>query len=305
VIAAAGWRWIFAACLPLAACALAATRALPCTPRTTEPLDTVSASTSAAVFALLVLSAQIAPMHPAFAAVLFGTAALAATALLRREKSKRRPLVPVDLLRIRSFRRSVLASVSCFAGQTAGLVALPFHLQHAFGQSALVTGVYVTAWPACVAVTAIASGWLTDRVSTRALCAVGGALLSAGLAGAGLWPASGPSLALVPWIGLCGVGFGLFQSPNNRNMFLSAPEHRSGAAGGVQGTARVSGQTIGASAAALFFALAPLGTAPRLAMAVAAALALIAGVTSLHRSRRGSPARWDDSAEAEGTDPRG
>ena len=104
VIAAASWRWIFVVSLPLAACALAATRALPRTPRTTEPLDAVSASTSAAVFALLVLSAQIAPTHPAFAAVPFGAGALAATALFRREKSKRRPLVPVDLLRIRSFR---------------------------------------------------------------------------------------------------------------------------------------------------------------------------------------------------------
>ena len=42
------------------------------------------------------------------------------------------------------------------------------------------------------------------------------------------------------------VGFGLFQTPNNRNMLLSAPRERSGAAGGMQATARLVGQTAGA-----------------------------------------------------------
>ena len=283
LIAVMDWHWLFVVGLPLAACALAATRALPQTPRTSAALDIVSVTANAALFVLLILSVQIAMKRPLLAVALFIAAVLAGTVLFRRESAKPLPLVPVDLLRVPSFRLSVVASVCCFAGQTAGLVALPFHLQGAFGQSVFNTGFYVTAWPACVAITALAAGWLSDRVSTAALCAAGGTLLSAGLAGVACWPETCSPLTLVPWIALCGVGFGLFQSPNNRNLFLSAPAHRSGTAGGMQGTARVAGQIIGASAAALFFSLNPPGMAPKFAMTFAATLALLAGLTSLCR----------------------
>ena len=88
---------------------------------------------------------------------------------------------------------------------------------------------------------------------------------------------------LVRAIALGGIGFGLFQSPNNRTMFLSAPEHRSGAAGGMQGTARVSGQTAGALATALLFTVLPTAMAPRACLAIGAALALGASLVSLWR----------------------
>jgi MFS transporter, DHA2 family, multidrug resistance protein len=46
---------------------------------------------------------------------------------------------------------------------------------------------------------------------------------------------------------LSGAVFGLFQSPNNRTMIAAAPRERSGGASGMLGTARLLGQTIGAS----------------------------------------------------------
>ena len=41
------------------------------------------------------------------------------------------PLIPLDLLRDGVVRVSVVASICCFAGQSAVMVALPFYLQHA------------------------------------------------------------------------------------------------------------------------------------------------------------------------------
>ncbi len=58
----------------------------------------------------------------------------------------------------------------------------------------------------------------------------------------------------MPLLVLCGLGFGLFQTPNNRTLFLAASPERSGAAGGMQGTARLSGQTAGAVLVTLLFA---------------------------------------------------
>ena len=54
---------------------------------------------------------------------------------------------------------------------------------------------------------------------------------------------------------LCGAGFGLFASPNNRLMMNAVPRERSGSAGGIIATARTLGQTMGAALVALIFGL--------------------------------------------------
>ncbi len=56
---------------------------------------------------------------------------------------------------------------------------------------------------------------------------------------------------------VCGLGFGFFNSPNNRAMIGSAPAHRSGGASGMVATARLLGQTTGAALVALCFEVAP------------------------------------------------
>jgi DHA2 family multidrug resistance protein-like MFS transporter len=193
------------------------------------------------------------------------------------------PLIPFDLLRTPSFRVSVIASVCCFAGQTTGLVALPFYLQHGLSQSPFMTGLYLTPWPLTVAVVAPFVGRLANFIPTAWLCAAGGVVLATGLMAASIVPLEGESWLLALFTALCGLGFGLFNVPNNRNMFLAAPEKRSAAAGGLQGTARLIGQTSGAVIMTLLFTLAPAEIAPRIGLAMGAALTLTAGLVSLRR----------------------
>ncbi len=291
ILSVGGWQALFAVNLPLALAALASTRALPVTPRMASGPGLVSMALNATAFALLILSAELVMRAPLLAAAVLFAGLFALTALVRRERGRPAPLIPLDLLRGRTFRLSVIASVCCFAGQGAGFLALPYLLQHGLGLSPMAAGLYVTLWPLSVAATAIVAGRLSDRLPTAWLCATGGACLAAGLAGAAVWPLDGRPGALAPFIMLSGLGFGLFQTPNNRNLFLSAPAGRSGAAGGMQGSARVTGQTLGAVAMTLLFSLAPLSSAPRIGLAAAAALALAAGLVSLVR---GAPATVGD-----------
>jgi DHA2 family multidrug resistance protein-like MFS transporter len=283
ILSAASWPWLFAVNLPLGLVVLAATRALPRLPGTARRLDLLSVLLNAGAFASLVGGAELLPSRPALSALLLATAALAMAALVRREMPREAPLIPLDLLRDGSFRVSVIASVCCFAGQTGAMVALPFYLQHGLGQSPLSTGLYMTPWPLTVAIAAPIVGRLANRVSTARLCAAGGVCLSIGLAAASRWPMHGAPLALVPITMLCGLGFGLFNVPNNRNMFLSAPAERSGAAGGLQGTARLVGQTAGAILMTLLFTQTSAEAAPRIGLAIGAALTLLAGLVSTLR----------------------
>ncbi|HEY8572488.1 MFS transporter [Phenylobacterium sp.] len=280
VLTLGDWRGLFAINLPIAALALLGSRTLPATPRAKTPPDAVSMSLSALMFAMLIVAAQTAMAAPPLAAMLLLIAVLALMALLRREAPKTAPMFPLDLLRSQSFRLSATASVFCFAAQTAGLVALPFLLQHQLHQTPIATALYFTVWPLSVAVSALLAGRLSDRAPTAWLCAMGAGALAAGLAACAV--ASHPAEVL-PGIAAAGLGFGLFQSPNNRNLFLSAPAERSGAAGGMQGTARVSGQTAGALIVALMLAQLGLDAALPAVFAAAALLGLAAAFASLFR----------------------
>lgn len=293
ILAASSWPWLFAVNLPVGAFVVAAALALPQPPGTGRKLDLMSAALNAAAFASLILGVDRAAGDPRLAAALLFASVVSFVALVRREMPRQAPLVPLDLLRSRPFRISVIASVLCFAGQMASYVALPFYLQHSLGQDALATGLLMTPWPLVVAVAGPVSGRLADRISNGLLCAAGGTLLALGLALAAIWPVHGSTWGslwpLVLLLMLSGLGFGMFQTPNNRNMLLSAPRERSGAAGGMQGTARLLGQTVGSVIMALLFTLASPAAAPRIGLAVGAVLALAAGLVSAMRIGRAVP----------------
>ncbi len=284
ILSLAPWPWLFAVNLPIGIGVLLAARALPAEKGTGQRTDPLAIALNAAAFALLVIGAERAPANAAMAIALFAGAAACAALLIRREASKTAPLVPLDLLRRPSFRISVIASVLCFSGQTAGLVALPFYLQHELGLTPLMTGLALTPWPLSVAFAGPLAGRLANRVPTAWLCLAGGTLLAAGLGTAALWPLHGQPWIIALGTMLCGLGFGLFNVPNNRNMFLSAPRARSGAAGGLQGLARLSGQTAGAVTMSVLFSLAAMSAAPRIGLALGAVLALAAGLTSVLRA---------------------
>jgi DHA2 family multidrug resistance protein-like MFS transporter len=281
ILSIAPWPALFAINLPVAIVGLAAARALPASHARGPAPSAVSMLLNAAAFGALIVAGESVISSPVLAVGLLVTGLVAMTRLIRREARTPSPLMPIDLLRSEPFRLSVMASILCFAAQSIGLLALPFLLLHDMHLTPLQAGAHLTVWPLSVAVAAVVAGRLADRISTAWLCAVGGAMLCAGLAGAAVWPLDGASNKLVPFLVLCGVGFGLFQSPNNRNLFLSAPAERSGAAGGMQGTARVTGQTMGSVTVALLFSVSMAG--PQIGLALAALLAMLAALVSLFR----------------------
>ena len=280
-----GWPWLFLLNLPVGVIALAASRALPAVAGRPMPLDLASITLNGGAFILLVLGAEVLPKWPVMAAVLLAAGALALSVLVRRERPKASPLIPLDLLQTRSFRLSVIASVCCFTGQAAGMLALPFYLQNDLGLPPVAAGLAMSPWPLAVAATSALAGRLSDRFPTAWLCALGGGVLALGLVLSAAWPVRSDPRLLMAFAAVAGVGFGLFQVPNNRNMFMAAPPERSGAAGGLQGTARLTGQTAGAVLMTMLFVVTSMASAPRIGLAIGGGFALLAGVVSLRRAQ--------------------
>src|SRR5690606_17587905 len=126
---------------------------------------------------------------PAWAALCLALAVIVGVALVRRETPKTNPFLPLDLLRAPAFANSLATSVLCFTGQTAGLIALPFFLQHDLHQPVAIAALTMSTWPLGVVATASVSARLAQRIPGAWLCAAGGALLALGLL----------ALALPPW----------------------------------------------------------------------------------------------------------
>jgi DHA2 family multidrug resistance protein-like MFS transporter len=177
--------------------------------------------------------------------------------LFARQLSRRNPLLPVDLLRIPIFALSIGTSICSFAAQTLAYVSLPFFLQDALGRSQVATGLLMTPWPLTVAVVAPIAGRLADRYSAGLLGGGGLLAMAAGLVLLAMLPAHPATPDIIWRMVICGLGFGLFQTPNNRAMIAVAPRSRTGAAGGMLSTARLLGQTSGAALVAVVFGLVP------------------------------------------------
>ena len=137
------------------------------------------------------------------------------------------------------------------------------------------------------------AGRLIGRYPDGLLGGIGLGLFASGLGLLALLPAH-PTGADIVWrMALCGIGFGLFQSPNNHTIVTSAPVHRSGGASGMLGTARLTGQTTGAVLLAMIFSVADAhdGRGPTIALGLAALFACVAAGFSLRRLRHGVPGK--------------
>lgn len=288
ILSAMPWPWLFAVNLPLGIFVLFVTRFLPHVAGTRHKLDLISTVLNMIAFGTFVIGADLLAARATLGLLLLSIAAVSLSVVISRELPKKAPLIPLDLLRLPSFRVSVLASVCCFIGQSAGLIALPFYLEHRFQQTVLSTGLVIMVWPLTVALMAPLAGRLADHFSGAWLCLVGSVMLGLGLAMTAVLPPSANPQSLVPWIMLCGLGFALFNVPNNRNMFLAVSRDRSGAAGGLQASARLTGQVVGAVLVMVLFDLTFPDAAPRVALAVSAVLTVVAGALSLLRVRAAS-----------------
>lgn len=258
ILSIASWHWLFAINVPLGVVALwLAARVLPMTPLADHRFDLLSAVLNAATLGLAIIAVDDLGRQAGWTDAIELVLALAiGTVFIYRQLQLPVPLLPVDLFRRPVFALSVGTSIGSYIGQTIAYVALPFYFQDVSGLSPIETGLLMTPWPAIVVIVAPIAGRLADRYAAGILGTMGLAVMTGGLVSVLLMPAS-PSYVDVAWrLAVCGLGFGFFQSPNNRLLVGSAPPHRSGAGSGMLATARLTGQTFGSALVALSFGLA-------------------------------------------------
>jgi DHA2 family multidrug resistance protein-like MFS transporter len=299
ILAVGHWRWLFALNIPIGLLAVSlAGFTLPHNPLQKRKLNWTGAVLNAAAFGLAITGLQ-SLAHGEAAVLGFGLtgAGLAAGVLLvRHERIRAAPLIPLDLLVRPMFSLSVATSVISFTAQMMAFVALPFFLQGSLRLTAVETGLLMTPWPLATMFAAPLAGYLSDRHSAGVLGAVGLSVFACGLMALSFLHSDSTHFDIVWRMAVCGAGFGFFQSPNNRAMLSEAPRERAGAAGGTLGMARVVGQSLGAVVVAFLLSAAPASGVAH-GFQIAAVTALFGAVMSGSRVRR-RPAEPEKEVEA-------
>jgi MFS transporter, DHA2 family, multidrug resistance protein len=276
ILVVASWQWLFAVNVPIGIVTfLLGRRSLPDNPKSGS-FDLKGTVLNASMFGFGFIGIDLLTRGGnegvGLAALLLG--AVSGLLLVLHSRSQSQPIVPFDLLRQPVFSLSVATSIASFAAQMLAFVSLPFFFEGVLHRTQVETGLLMTPWPLAVGIGAPIAGRLADTVSAAVLAAAGLLVLCLGLALLAELPGNA-SWAEIAWrMALCGLGFGFFQAPNNRSMLSAAPLERSGAAGGMLATARLTGQTIGAILAAISFRIA--GHSETVALATAAVLAGVA-----------------------------
>ena len=284
IVAVASWPWVFAATIPLGLFSIViGERSLPDSPAQREPYDLTAALLCALTFGLIISGllalSQGKPPSTALPIVILG--ALLAIVFVRREMRATSPILPVDLLARPILALSILGAFLAFIGSMAFLLSVPFRLQQHFGFSPGEIGAAIAPWPLSMMIVAPVAGLMSDRFHAGLLGGIGMAIATVGMLLLAFMP-EGASHGSIAWrMSICGVGYGMFLSPNARLVVSAAPLARAASAGGLISTNRLVAQALGAT---LLAGLLNLGYGSDSTPAfIAAALAFCAGICSLAR----------------------
>jgi len=155
------------------------------------------------------------------------------------------PMLDLTLFTHPLFRASTVNAVLNYICVYTILFLVPFYLIQGRELDAAHAGLLLTAQPIIMAIVAPISGTLSDRIGSRLPGMLGMSILTAGLL---ILSRMGPSTPL--WVtalgmAVCGLGTGIFISPNNSALMGSAAKARQGIAAGILASSRNVGMVLG------------------------------------------------------------
>ena len=255
-----------------------------------------------------------------FAGLLGGGLALAAVFVLF-EWRRSSPMLNIKLFRNRVFSASSVAAMFIYMAQFIMVFLAPFYLQTLRGFSALASGLLYLPMPLATMAVAPISGAISDKRDSRYISSFGALVLAGGLFMMSFFAADTPLVLIIVSMVVSGLGFGMFQTPNNSAIMGNVPPQNRGTASGTLATVRNIGMALGVAVSGALFtfvqggakaALSVQGVAGsaletasfvqgmRVTFLVAACVALVSMAASFTKGRVKTQAQLDQEKAAAG-----
>lgn len=287
IIDAVDWRWIFYVNIPIGIVgSLAALRYLPnARPAGTGRFDFGGGALFFIGLLSLLLSLTIGQERgfvDEYVLGLYAAAALSLAFFVAVETRVEHPLLDLSMFRSGDFSVSLLSRFATFAALSGISILLPFYLTDVIGLTPLGVGLAMTALPVAMGSIAPAAGAWSDRNGVRRVAMIGLVILLFGFGAArfvlgvdtAVW-----AVAVVAF--LLGLGFGIFQSPNNSAIMGAASRDRLGVASGLVTVTRITGWITGIAVMGTVWAVRTVGYAGGGAAEDAPAASQAAGLTDV------------------------
>lgn len=242
------WQWLFAINLIPGTLALVlAGKALPGKPTSgNAAFDTLGAVLSATLLGSTIMAANSLSSH--HETVSWGLLAIISIMMfiwhIRRVKA---PLLPPAIFKNGRFTLAALTSLASFISQGITFIALPFLFQSVYGYSPVVSALLFIPWPIGIVLIAPHAGRWADTLSAPLISTIGLAIFVVGLILLAMLPATPAVWDICLRSLVCGIGFGCFQSPNNREMLSNVSREYASYGSGILSIARTFGQCLGAA----------------------------------------------------------
>ncbi len=175
---------------------------------------------------------------------LLAAAGIGLLVFLAVERKAAQPMVDLKLFANPLFSINLLMGFLVFLVLAGGFI-LPFLLQNVLGFSTQIVGLLMMSNPIAMGLVAPIAGTLSDRYGSRVISLVGLLVLIIGCLVMSTLHAEVTPLGIVVRLIPFGIGFGLFQAPNNSAIMGSAPRERLGVASGLIGLSRTLGNSSG------------------------------------------------------------
>ena len=254
-----GWRWIFFINLPIGI--WGAYLALRLLDESKEEVKGVSVDFPGAILLMLTCSLFIFAMnempHVGWRDPLVsGTLILCALALalfVFVELRSAMPILSFSLFRIRLFTASMFSLFFITSTQSAISFLMPFYLQDVLRFSPTQMGWIIIANSAVIVLVAPIAGWLSDRMGSRLLCTIGSTIIVIGQFFIASLPIDASIWRIIAPLLLIGLGWAIFNSPNQSAILGSVPRDELGTASGMNTTTARTGGAMGVALSATLF----------------------------------------------------
>lgn len=180
---------------------------------------------------------------------LFIVALVSFIGFIKVELHVERPVLDLQIFRNTSFTISIFCAFLIFVANFFFNVISPFYLENARGLAANYAGYVLMTFPIVQVVVAPIAGAVSDKIGPKLLTFIGLILISISQIGYMFMSLATPMWIFMLFVGLVGLGNGIFQAPNNTIVMNSVEVKDLGIAGGINALARELGMIIGISAA--------------------------------------------------------